>query len=82
MAWDGGAWLMTWFYAKIDSATARRLRDRVTNELTTTFAGHYSSERSCGNAAHAEIENFISQFSPIRSVPVHVHDFCSERVRA
>jgi hypothetical protein len=73
---------MTWFYAKIDSATVQRLRDRVTNELTTTFAGHYSSEISCRNAAHAEIGNFISQFSPIRSVRVQVHSLCSERVRA
>jgi hypothetical protein len=82
VAWGVGGWLMTWFYAKIDSATAQRLRDRVTNELTTTFAGHYSSEISCRNAAHAEIGNFVSQFSPIRSVPVEVHNFCSEGVRA
>jgi len=34
MAWGVGGWLMTWFYEKIDSATAQRLRDRVTNELT------------------------------------------------
>jgi hypothetical protein len=77
-----GSWLMTWFYAKIDSATAQRLRDRETNELTTTFAGHYSSEISCRDAAHAEIGNFISKFSTIRSVPVEVHNFCSEGVRA
>jgi hypothetical protein len=37
MAWDGGGWLMTWFYAKIDSATVGRLRDRVTNELTDNY---------------------------------------------
>ena len=51
--------------SRVDSATAQRLRDRVTNELTTTFASHYSSK-----------------FWPVRSVPVEVHNFCSEGVRA
>jgi hypothetical protein len=35
---------MTWFCEKLDAATAQRLRDRVTKELTTSFAGHYTSE--------------------------------------
>jgi hypothetical protein len=55
MAWGVGGWLMTWFYGKIDSATAQRLRDRVTNELTSTFASHYSSEVSLADALSPEI---------------------------
>jgi NADPH:quinone reductase len=50
-----GGWLMTWFYEKIDFATAQRLRDRVTNELTTTFASHYSSEISLAEVLSPEI---------------------------
>jgi hypothetical protein len=60
----------------------QRLRDRVTNELTTTFASHCSSAIWCGDTAHAESGNFISKFWPVRSVPVEVHNFCSEGVRA
>jgi len=55
MAWGVGGWLMTWFYEKIDSATAQRLRDRVTNELTTTFASHYTSEISLADALSPEV---------------------------
>ena len=55
MAWGVGDCLMTWFYGKIDSATAQRLRDRVTNELTSTFASHYSSEVSLVDALSPEI---------------------------
>jgi NADPH:quinone reductase-like Zn-dependent oxidoreductase len=54
-AWGVGGWLMTWFYEKIDSARAQRLRDRVTNELTTTFASHYTSEISLTDALSPEI---------------------------
>jgi len=54
MAWGVGDWLMTWFYGKIDSSTAQRLRDRVTNELTTTFASHYTSEIPLQEALSSE----------------------------
>ncbi|HZV64607.1 MAG TPA: zinc-binding dehydrogenase [Telluria sp.] len=55
MAWGVGGWLMTWFYEKIDPATAQRLRDRATRELTTTFASHYTSEISLTDALSPEI---------------------------
>jgi NADPH:quinone reductase-like Zn-dependent oxidoreductase len=55
MAWGVGGWLMTWFYGKIDAVTAQRLRDRVTNELTSTFASHYTSEISLADALAPEI---------------------------
>jgi len=54
-AWGVGGWLMTWFYEKIDSATLQRLRDRVANELTTTFASQYSSEISLADVLSPEI---------------------------
>jgi len=54
-AWGVGGWLMTWFYGKIDSATAQRSRDRVTNELTTTFASHYTAEISLADALSPKI---------------------------
>jgi hypothetical protein len=55
MAWGVGGWLMTWFYEKIDTETTQRLRDRATNELTTTFASHYTSEISLADALSPEI---------------------------
>jgi hypothetical protein len=54
-AWGVGGWLMTWFYEKIDPKIAERLRDRVTRELTTTFASHYTSEISLADALSPEI---------------------------
>jgi NADPH2:quinone reductase len=55
MAWGVGGWLMTWFYEKLDAATAQRLRDRVTKELTTSFASHYTSEISLADALSPEV---------------------------
>jgi hypothetical protein len=54
-AWGVGGWLMTWFYEKIGPATAQRLRDRVANELTNTFASHYTSEISLADALSPKI---------------------------
>jgi NADPH:quinone reductase len=55
MAWGVAGWLMTWFYSRIDSSTAQRLRNRVINELTSTFASHYKSEISLEDALSPEI---------------------------
>jgi hypothetical protein len=54
-AWGVGGWLMTWFYEKIEPKIAQRLRDRVSRELTTTFASHYTSEISLADALSPEI---------------------------
>lgn len=45
-AWGVSGWLMTWFYEKIDPASARRLRERVVAELTSTFASTYTARIS------------------------------------
>jgi NADPH:quinone reductase-like Zn-dependent oxidoreductase len=59
-AWGIGGWLMTWFYEKIDAATAQRLRERATSGLTTTFASAYTSEISLADMLRPDI---IAAFS-------------------
>ncbi|MEI6700793.1 MAG: zinc-binding dehydrogenase [Actinomycetota bacterium] len=41
-AWGLGGWLLTPFLMKAGGETISRLRQRVVDELTTTFASHYS----------------------------------------
>jgi NADPH:quinone reductase len=43
-AWGVGGWLLTPFMARIGADGRARLSERVANELTTTFASHYSHE--------------------------------------
>ena len=50
MAWSVGGWLMSWFYHKIETADVTRLRRRVADELTTTFASRFTSELSLQEA--------------------------------
>ncbi len=42
MAWGVGGWLLFPFLMKIGPAEAAKLRQRVVNELKTTFASHYT----------------------------------------
>jgi NADPH:quinone reductase-like Zn-dependent oxidoreductase len=42
MAWGVGGWLLTPFLQKIAPADGARLRQRVVDELKTTFASHYT----------------------------------------
>jgi NADPH:quinone reductase-like Zn-dependent oxidoreductase len=55
MAWGVGGWLLPNFLAKAGSDVAMRLRKRVADELTTTFASHYSHEISLKEALDADI---------------------------
>jgi len=41
-AWSVSAWLLFHYLRRIDPATLERLRRRVADELTTTFASHYT----------------------------------------
>ncbi len=43
-AWGVGGWLLTPFLARTPPADLARLRRRVADELTTTFASHYTDE--------------------------------------
>jgi len=42
MAWGVGGWLLFPFLMKIGQADGQKLRERVVNELKTTFASHYT----------------------------------------
>ena len=55
MAWGVGGWLLPNFLAKAGMETAVRLRTRVANELTTTFASHYTDEISLADALKADV---------------------------
>ncbi len=50
MAWGVGGWLLTPFLQKIGHAGAQKLRQRVMDELKTTFASHYTKEISLAEA--------------------------------
>jgi NADPH:quinone reductase len=50
MAWGIGGWLLTPFLGKIGLDGLVRLRKRVVDELTTTFASHYTDEVSLAGA--------------------------------
>ncbi|MEM9377158.1 MAG: zinc-binding dehydrogenase [Pseudomonadota bacterium] len=53
MAWGVGGWLLPNFLAKAGQEVAMRLRQRVADELTTTFASHYTDELSLVDALQA-----------------------------
>ncbi len=55
MAWGVGGWLLPNFLAKAGMDVAARLRTRVADELTTTFASHYTDEISLAEALDADV---------------------------
>lgn len=46
MHWQAGGWLLNTLLQKIGPADARKLRERVASEITTTFASAYAKEVS------------------------------------
>jgi NADPH:quinone reductase-like Zn-dependent oxidoreductase len=50
MSWGLGGWLLTPFLMKIGPAEGQKLRQRVADELKTTFASHYTREISLAEA--------------------------------
>lgn len=54
MAWGIGGWLLTPFLPRIGPEAAQRLRQRVADELTTTFASSYAKEISLAEALDLE----------------------------
>lgn len=48
--WGLGGWLLPPFLAKVGPAKAQALRQRVADELKTTFASHYTAELSLAEA--------------------------------
>jgi len=50
MAWGVGGWLLFPFMQKVGPARVQQLKQRVADELTTTFASHYTSELTMAQA--------------------------------
>jgi NADPH:quinone reductase len=50
MAWGCGGWLLTPFLGRIGGDGIARLRQRVSDELKTTFASHYTATISLADA--------------------------------
>ena len=50
MSWGLGGWLLTPFLIKIGQEAADRLRQRVADEITTTFASTYGTRLSLTDA--------------------------------
>ncbi|HTX48796.1 MAG TPA: NADH oxidase, partial [Caulobacteraceae bacterium] len=55
MQWGIGGFLLTYFLQKIGPAEAAKLRQRVADELKTTFASHYTAELSLAEALRPEV---------------------------
>jgi NADPH:quinone reductase-like Zn-dependent oxidoreductase len=54
MAWGVGGYLLTPFMAKVGPAKVQAMRQRVVDELKTTFASHYTAEISLAEALQPE----------------------------
>ena len=54
MSWSISGWLLTPFLGKLGLDGMMRLRQRVVDELTTTFASHYTDEVSLAGALGLE----------------------------
>ncbi len=50
LAWGLGGWLLTPFLERVGPEAAERLRQRVADEVTTTFVSHYAKEISLAEA--------------------------------
>ena len=57
MAWGIGGWLLPPFLGKIGMEDTGRLRQRVADEIKTTFASHYTAEISLTEALDPKILN-------------------------
>ena len=57
MAWGVGGWLLTPFLINVGAEEAGRLRTRVANEITTTFASSYTDQVPLAGMLSAESIN-------------------------
>jgi NADPH:quinone reductase-like Zn-dependent oxidoreductase len=55
MAWGLGGWLLTYFIQKIGPVEAQKLRQRVADEIRTTFASHYTAEIGLAEALKPDV---------------------------
>jgi len=54
MSWGLSGWLLTPFLIKVGQEAADRLRQRVADEITTTFASSYGIRLSLADAVDPE----------------------------
>ena len=54
-SWSLGGWLLFPFLQKAGAEVAARLRKRVVDELTTTFASHYTATIGLAEALRPEV---------------------------
>lgn len=54
LTWDLGGWLLTPFMKRAGAEVVGRMRKRVADELTTTFASHYSNTISLAQMLDAD----------------------------
>ena len=54
MTWGMGGWLLFPFLQKTDPATVQKLKQRVADEIKTTFASHYTREVSLAEALQSD----------------------------
>ncbi len=54
MAWSVGGWLLPYFLGRVGLDKTQQLRERVSNEITTTFASSYTSVVSLQEALTIE----------------------------
>jgi NADPH2:quinone reductase len=55
MSWGLGGWLLTYFLMRTPPAEVQKLRQRVADELKTTFASHYTAEIGLAEALDPKI---------------------------
>ena len=55
MAWGVGGWLLTPFLQRIGQDGVARVRQRVSDELTTTFASHYTATIGLADVLKPEV---------------------------
>jgi len=55
LSWSVSGWLLTPFLMKLGAEGAQRLRQRVADELKTTFASHYTAEISLAEALQPDV---------------------------
>ena len=60
MSWGVGGWLLTPFLGRVGPEAALRLRERVSAELTTTFASHYAAEVSLAELLRPEVARAVA----------------------
>jgi NADPH2:quinone reductase len=62
-SWNLGGWLLTPFLQKVGFEEAEKLRQRVADEIKTTFASHYTREVSLAEALSLEAISVYGQQS-------------------